>query len=539
MKSRHLLLPLSLALAAMLGYWLAKTAVPQKVTKIKPHSETAQQAGPIDEPPTQFNRGERETTQDGDHEAEAEGALAGQRVLAFKDRAALEDFIKRAGSKIRILGQLDALNALQIGFSNYGDLLALLDGSEEQSFIFPVQIPDIKQGSVQEGAVPLGNNLLKWLGISGDNSSWGKGVRIAILDTGVTANSAFNTNIQMINLVPLPADLSKQNGHGTAVAGMIIGNNSLTPGVAPHADILSIRIADDNGISNNYLLAQGIIAAVDAGASLINISMGSFDDSAIVRSAIAYANAKGAMIFAAAGNNGTNDVSFPAANAGVIAVSAVDAVNNHLDFSNTGPTVDISAPGYGVNAAWSDNQAVSATGTSFSTPIVVGTMAGILSLSGNENLSPQQAWALLIEYANDGDTSGPDEKLGAGMPDPGRVINGDTPGIYDAALASSRILPPDSQYPNGQVEFLIQNCGTETIINSTVNVDMGGGTIPYNITTLAPKAVTTVRVPISRSLANQGTTMRVDAQVSLSNGVVDAKPSNDRRVENYASSPVR
>lgn len=463
------------------------------------------------------------------------GALEGQRILVFKDQDALSRFLERAGDRIRLMGRLDALNALRVGFSDYNDLLALLDGDEEESFVFPVNVPGLPQGSVQPGAVALGGYLLEWLGVTGDNSTWGRGVLIAILDTGVSASEAFNTTIRSINLVPLPSDPSAQNGHGTAVASTISGSDSLTPGVAPGAPILSVRITDDNGQSNSYLVAQGIVAAVDAGARLINISMGSFGDSALVRNAIQYALDRGALIFAAAGNNGMDQVAYPAANEGVIAVGAVDALGNHLDFSNSGNAIDISAPGYGINAAWPGDQAVSVTGTSFSTPIVVGAVAAIMTEAGSGNLTPTQAWNLLAAYLNDGGAAGDDPQLGAGMPDLGRVLTGNTPGVYDAALASQRILPPDASHPYGQVEILVQNRGTEPLVNTAVNVSTGGGVTSVNITNIAADAVKTVYVPITLSPASGNSSFTIDSRVVLSGGLIDAKPSNDRRAETYVA----
>ena len=125
---------------------------------------------------------------------------------------------------------------------------------------------------------------------------------------------------------------------------------------------------------------------------------------------------------------------------------------------------------------------------------------------------------------------------GAGMPDIGRVLNGNTPGIYDAAVASTRLIPADAGNPYGQAEVLIQNRGTETLINTSVQVSVGAaGVVTTNITALAPNAVTTVRVPISQAPDTYATSgLTVDARVVLSGGVRDAKPSNNSRVETYA-----
>lgn len=536
MKVRNLIFVVGFTLAVTLGYWLATTAAPHPAAQALEHSPAppagtgrAQEAFP------KFRHADRLPGGRGDSAAAEAGALEGQRVLVFKDQSALARFLALAGDKIRVLGRLDALNALRVGFGDYADLAGLLHGEAELSMIFPVNLPAPVEGTVQPGAVALGNGLLKWLGITGDNSDWGTGVRIAILDTGVASSSAFGSKITCFNFVDLPADLSQQNGHGTAVASMIIGRDALTPGVAPGAEILSYRIADDNGGSNSFLLAQGIVAAVDAGAQLINISMGSSSDSGLMQNAIAYALEHGVLIVAAAGNNGTNQISYPAANAGVIPGISVDALGNHLDFSNTGNLDAIAAPGYGLNAAWTGDQAMSVSGTSFSAPIIGGAIAAIMTQAGKGNLTAPQAYQLLLAYLNDGGAPGKDAELGAGMLDIGRVLNAGTPGIYDAAVASSRIIPPDAGNPYGQVEVLVQNRGTETLINTTLKVAVAGGTTTANLTSLAPDAVRTVRVPLTQPQSAYTNGILVDSRVVLSNGTQDAKPSNDHRVETYVA----
>jgi hypothetical protein len=536
MRLRHPLIALGFVLAAVLGYWLAGTAAPKRTARKQPDMPgLSRRVKPVaDDPAPQFRRAERPPAAPRDTDAERLGALTGQRVLVFKDREALERFLKNAGAGIRILGRLDAFNALRIGFSNAVDLAGLLDGSEEISFVVPVNTPPLPDGGVQPGAVALGNRLLEWLGISGDNSTWGAGVRIAVLDTGVASHSAFQSAIRSINLVDFPADPAALNGHGTAVASLIIGSGSLTPGVAPGAEIISVRVANDLGQSNNFLLAQGIIAAVDAGARLINISMEGFGGDGLLGEALTYAAERGALVFAAAGNKGLDDVYFPAATKGAIIVGAVDAGGNRMDFSNSGGQIAISAPGYGVNAAWPGDQVAAATGTSFSTPIVVGSVAAVMTEAGTGNLTPAQAWQLLLAHLSDGGAAGKDPQLGAGMPDISQVLNAGTPGIHDAAVASQRILPPDAANPYGQVEILIQNRGTENLVNTAVKIATDGTSFLRNITTLAPNAVTTVRVPVPRPPSSAAARFTVDSRVSLSGGFVDVKPANDRRIETYA-----
>jgi subtilisin family serine protease len=275
-------------------------------------------------------------------------------------------------------------------------------------------------------------------------------------------------------------------------------------------------------------LAEGIVRAVDAGAKIINISMGSFGDSGIMRDAVAYANERGVLMVAAVGNNGIERVTYPAAYDSVIAVGAVDATGMHMEFSNFGSAVDLVAPGYGVNAAWSGDEAVRVSGTSFSAPIVTGAVAALMS---EKSLSARQAYELLMANLNDGGAAGSDAQYGGGMPDVGRALSRDQPGIYDAAIASHRVLAADPSNPNGQVEVVVQNRGTEPVVNTSVKVSVGGVVSTSNLTMLAPNAVATVRVPVRENWRESGEGLRIESSASLSGGMIDSKPSNDRRIE--------
>ena len=538
MRRRHFILTLGFGVVALLGYWLAGTATtPTPLGRESPKIDPAPKRSVlVDEPAPKFRRGDRGPPYRRDEEATIAGALPGQRILIFKTQAALEAFLKRAGNKVRLLARLDALNALRIGFGDFDLVAGLLSGDESESFVFPVDIPPLAEGTAQADAVGMGAGLLEWLGVEVDNSAWGSGVKIAVLDTGVASSPAFSSQISTTNLVDLLSDPNLQNGHGTAVASLIIGNSALTPGVAPGAEILSFRIANDFGQSDSFLLADGIVQAVDAGAQLINISMGSVGDSELVRKAIAYAQAAGTVIFAAAGNNGQDGVSFPAANEGVIAVGTVDKLGNHVDFSNTGQEIAIAAPGFEVNAAWTAGRAATVSGTSFSTPVVAGSIAALMSRPGVPPLTAQQAMALLFSHLNDSGSAGEDVAVGGGMPDLGRAIAGNTPGIYDAAIASQNFVPPSAGFPNGQIEVVVQNRGTEILVNTNLQISTPSGNVNSNITSLAPIAVRVIRIPISHAPTEA---LRYDSVVSISRGMSDLKTSNDRRGDTYVPAGKR
>ena len=530
MNARWLGYVIAFVVCVGLGYWLARTAVPELDRKVsEEHSGQGRPRELVEVegfPKTKV--APRNSDAMGDRAASELGALEGERVLIFKDAAGMARFLERAAGKLRIISRLDALRALRVGFADRADFERLLDGSENESFVFPVVIPGLPEGGVQSGAVALGGAVLEWLGIDGDRAAWGSGVMVAVLDTGVSAHGALRGEIRSLELVAMPENLADWNGHGTAVASLIAGDDALTPGVAPGAEIFSIRVADDAGNSNSFVLAEGIVKAVDAGAKVINISMGSFGESAIMRDAIAYADKRGVLLVAAVGNNGIDRVTYPAAYESVIAVGAVDATGEHLDFSNSGSAVDLAAPGYGVNAAWSGNEAARVSGTSFSAPIVSGAVAALMS---QKNISARQAYNLLSANLNDGGAPGNDDELGGGMPDVGRALQSGKSGIYDAAIASQRVLAADASNPNGQVEVVVQNRGTEMLVNTAVKVSVGGMSTTSNLSTLAPNAVATVRVPVHQDWNEATGGLRIESSAQVSGGMVDIKPSNDRRIE--------
>lgn len=506
------------ALMALVGfgaYWFTAFAIPENTKTESPKQVAKPKAPVIEDERLVTRKRERPATGSPDTGAIDNGAIPNQRVIAFKDRAALEAFLAKLGGGVNLLGRLDKLNALLVGFGNEGDLLSLLDGTEETSFIFPINIPDFESVGAQDGAVALGNGLLKWLGINGDNSLWGMGIKVAILDTGIADHIAFKNAIQRINLVPMPENPADLNGHGTAVATLIFSNNPFAPGIAPGATPISVRIANDSGGSNSFLIAQGIIAAVDAGAQLINISLGGQGRSSLVDSALAYAKERGAVVVASAGNSGREGVMQPAASPSVLAVGAVDAKNQYMAFSTTGPEVALSAAGYGVNVAYPGDKAAQVSGTSFSAPAVTGTLAATMTHGTSRSISPTAAVSLMNSNLNDIGSQGSDILTGGGVPDMWRIRNTGRSGVHDAAVTSV--------YTEGnQARVMIQNQGTETLVNAGITVNVNGTTTRANITTLAVGDTRVVTVPVG---STEG--LNIQGSVQLSGGQTDQRPSND------------
>lgn len=509
--------PANIFLAVMLGggiagWWLTRTTIPE--VALPTVGEPFDRPVLSDPAPKVSKLGERKPGAVRDTEAAEAGALQNQRSIRFTDRDAYERFLAAAkGKGIAILGSIDRLNALHVGFLSLDDLNALLDGNEESGFIFPVYLPTPKTEGVQEGAVGFGEGLLSWLGITGDNSAYGTGVKIAILDTGSTLEGARNQF-----LVDPPENPADWNGHGTAVADLILQ-------IAPAADLYSWRVANDEGQSNSFLLAQGILAAVDAGVDVINISMGSYGNSAILRDAVETALEAKVLIYASGGNEGYEQLAYPAAYEGVVGVGAVDANGTYLNFSNTG-NVTMTAPGLDLVTAWTGGQSVYFTGTSASSPIGVGVLAAAMS-QGTHRISSSQAYDLVTGNLNEAGAPGLDNYYGIGMVDLGRVLQSGQTGITDAAIASNFVTTGNGGQP--QLQVTIQNRGTATLVNAPVVVTTPSGTTTLNITTLQAGDITTFNLPLSLM---DGSAV-IQSRVEVSGGINDLKPSNNRRTDVY------
>ncbi|MDP6491062.1 MAG: S8 family serine peptidase [Kiritimatiellia bacterium] len=400
-------------------------------------------------------------------------AIPGEEVLMFYDDTHLRAFLDIAAEEgVDIVGKIDSLRAVRVRLSDASALRRALTRSPAPIARGPnhfVRRPE-PPADPPEGVSysPFGDGAAAWLGAAADRARWGEGITVAVLDTAVVPE-ATDGGVQVIDLVnEVTGDTPAT--HGTAVASIITGGDDVS-GVAPAADILAVRVMSDNGVGNTFTLAQGVLDAVDRGARVINMSLGSRADAPVLGQAIAYAQQQGAVVVAAAGNNGREGVLYPARYAGVLSVGAVDADGRQMYFSNRGKQLDLVAPGLGVTAAGIDGEPIAFSGTSAATPIVAGALAGIWSES--PELSGEEVSELIVRYADDAGAPGHDTRYGSGVLNVGRVLERDTPGIVDMVVAR----PCIKQHPIYDDELVVtlfaQNRGTETLdrVVLTANVD--------------------------------------------------------------------
>ena len=303
--------------------------------------------------------------------------------------------------------------------------------ARQQSFGF-----DDGFGSVQAAA---DQPALSVLGLrSAHQASRGAGVVIAILDTGIDpTHPLFKGRIiggyDFVDHDADPTDVGngidddgdgrvdEAYGHGTHVAGIA----AMT---APEAKLLIVRVLDADGYGDMNAVASGIHWAVAHGARVINLSLGSVDKSDAVSSALYNARAENALVFAAAGNRGTDNPSeFPARASHTFAIAADDARGVAAPFTSYGSFVEIAAPGVNVRSAYPGGRWYLWSGTSMSTPFVAGTAA--LLLSAHPGWTEADVLARLASSARPVTPFTPAMigKLGVGALDVGAAMGPDMP----------------------------------------------------------------------------------------------------------------
>jgi thermitase len=176
---------------------------------------------------------------------------------------------------------------------------------------------------------------------------------IAVVDTGVNYNheDLVGKVILGYDYVNGDADPIDDQGHGTAMAGLIAANTNNSLGIAGicwDCKVLAIKSMGSDGTGTTWNVAQGITYAVTHGAEVINLSLGGPGSDSTMEDAISTAYAQNIVVVAAAGNENTDAYHYPAALPHVLSVAATDQTDGRLSSSNYGYWVNIAAPGYGL-----------------------------------------------------------------------------------------------------------------------------------------------------------------------------------------------
>lgn len=185
-------------------------------------------------------------------------------------------------------------------------------------------------------------------------------------------------------------------GHGTMTAGVVHL-------VAPQAKIMPLKAFHANGVGYDSDVLRAIYYAVKNGAKVMNMSFDYSGYSAELAKAIRYANSKGVVSVASAGNDGQRKTVYPGGLPGVIDVASTSNWDVQSSFTNYGaPPVWMAAPGEGIMTTYPWGTYAAGWGTSFSTPLVAGTAAAMLGTNGGCSSASSVPWGLAAaDYIGD------------------------------------------------------------------------------------------------------------------------------------------
>lgn len=340
------------------------------------------------------------------------------RVSSYEEQRVLVIFHEQINDKL--LNKVDAsvhhrfeqISAVAISINEAQ--IAILNNHPEIKLIEEDHIVEIE--NVSQSDARWGFNATK-VERSWANDYKGTGIKIAVIDTGIDSTHPDLTIKDGACFVTTTQNACRNgfmddNGHGTHVAGIIAANNTTKPfiGVAPNSTVYAIKAMDAEGRGNTSDLIKGIEWAMERKVDIINISASTDVDSTPFRFAIEKAHNQGILVVAAAGNkgkrNGLGDtVEYPAKYETVIAVAAINSQNKRSEFSATGATIEVAAPGENMYSTFplmldrdgNPNGYTLQSGTSMAAPFV----SGILALYKQQNpmLTNEQLRGLLEKNA--------------------------------------------------------------------------------------------------------------------------------------------
>ena len=376
-------------------------------------------------------------------------------VLSDTTREEAEKLSEKLGAKLRITsdGSYAALR-LPDGVTiddvvRSGDYREYVDKFSPDFYTRISDITDEEESVAGEGRKPakpeysVNDTLYKnqtYIDYVNIGAAWntykGSGVTVAVIDTGIDTDhiefagriSEYSYNATTDKIVKDYAKedgtydwsiIEDEQGHGTSVAGVIAAgmNGEGTVGIAPEVTLLVIKAeSDENGAFRSTAdLVFGLNYAVERDADIVNMSFGAYTLTNPFARATRLAIDSDVICVAAAGNDATSALCYPAADENVIAVGALKENGNELaEYSNFGENSDVVAPGTTFTTKRGGGYGVS-TGTSLASPIVAGAMA--LLKNGNQYMEFEQARELLYASCYDLGAKGDDWYFGYGAID--------------------------------------------------------------------------------------------------------------------------
>ncbi len=285
----------------------------------------------------------------------------------------------------------------------------------------------------------------------------GKGVKVAVLDTGILAG---HEDVSAVKTIDVGYGTADGHGHGTHVSGIIgakLNNGKGGAGVAPECSIYSIKVLKDTGSGASSTIIKGVRQATSEKVDIINMSLGGALYSQVEADAYQDAYEAGIAVFCAAGNEFTNSAHYPAAYKSTISVAALDKSMGKAYFSNYDSGVRYSAPGVDIFSTYKDSTTSykSMSGTSQATPVTAGA-AAVIWTTLPSNLSGKAKVDALLKKMDSSCSKVTGKGLGKGCIDLAKALgltNSETapkkpefvtkPGTYTSTSIKVAIKSPD------------------------------------------------------------------------------------------------
>ncbi len=267
-----------------------------------------------------------------------------------------------------------------------------------------VDFENISWGTTHSGMATLKNEIKTY-------PSDYKTVYIAVIDSGVNAKHEYlegRVEATRINTSSSGARNSSDddNGHGTQVASVIADATPRNIVIKPY------KVLDNHGSGTFASVAAGINCAINDGVDVINLSLGFYEHSETLKAAIDRAHENDIVVVSSAGNENTDNPSYPSSYPNVIRVAATNQNNTAANFSNYGD-IDIAAPGVSVMVANYKGGYLTSSGTSLAAPLVASVAAVILSIT--PDASAEDVTALIKDYAFESFEPNAETYVGAGV----------------------------------------------------------------------------------------------------------------------------
>lgn len=339
----------------------------------------------------------------------------------------------------------------------------------------------------------------------------GTGVKVAVLDTGVDAKHPDMAQVKETKNFTTASDAVDHQGHGTHVASTIAGSGTASggkyKGVAPGADLLIGKVLGDDGAGATSWIIAGMEWAVDQGADVVSMSLGSTQPSdgtdPMAQAVDSLSDSSGALFVIAGGNSGPGKttISTPGAADAALTVGAVDKSDQLASFSSRGPRLgngavkpEITAPGVNIVAARAAGTTMgtpagadytSANGTSMATPHVAG--AAAILKQRHPDWNGDRLKQVLISSANRGKPFTAYQQ-GGGRVDVAKAIAAT---VYSSpAAVSAGSVSPTGAPVEKQVGYVNTSASDVTLSLSMTATGETGAAAPAGMFTLGANSVT-------------------------------------------------